>query len=273
MAGNGSTKISLYQKRVALAVRDAARQAAIRDQVLEEYVAEAPEIRVEMERLNSNGLNPTAWLNAASVPGAFKINEATASGKLLAKVFRECELDREKPRHWRILVDALVAQCFRGPGAPQKWDEAGYYDLLEDIRAAQKRFPAAKTHAELAKVLTSKEPFKSKYEKEKTNFPGFRKVIGRALNPKVNPAVDVPEGEDWIAFRAERAAQEYGLPTALGIKVQLEVLAQLVLDNERQRFFEAHKHDSREFVEAEWQKLEPKVKEFAKSEAQRIREM
>jgi hypothetical protein len=273
MTGAESTKISLHNKRIALAVRDAARQAAFRDRVLEEYVAEAPKMRAEMERLKSNGLNPTAWLNAASVPGAFKVNEATASGKLLADVFRQCELDHQNPRHWRILLDALVEQCFRGPGAPQKWDEAGYFELLADIRIVQKLFPTKKTHAELAKVLTSEEPFKSKYERERTNFPGFRKVIGRALNPKINPAVNVPEGADWIAARAERAAQEYGLPTELGIKEQVEALEQLLIDNERQKFFEAHKGDSSDFVEEEWLKRLSVVREFAKLEAKRIREM
>jgi hypothetical protein len=137
-----AAKIDLQNKRIALAVRDAARYASIRDRVLEEHVSQRPEIRAEMERLNSQGLDPTAWLNAISVPWLFRIDEMTPSGKLLAEVFRQCELDHRKPRHWRILLDALVENCFRGPGAPQKWDEAGLVELLEDIRAVQKRFRA-----------------------------------------------------------------------------------------------------------------------------------
>ena len=98
-------KIPLHNKRIALAVRDAARYASIRDRVLEEYVGQRPDIRAEMERLNSQGLDPTAWLNVISVPWLFRIDERSSSGKLLAKVFNACELDPGKPRHWRILLE------------------------------------------------------------------------------------------------------------------------------------------------------------------------
>jgi hypothetical protein len=267
----GPAKTQLQNKRIALAVRDAARYASIRDRVLEEHVSQRPDVRAEMERLNSQGLDPTAWLNIISVPWLFRINEATTSGKLLAEVFRQCELDHRRPRHWRILLDALVEQCFRGPGAPQKWDEAGLLELVEDIRAVQKQFPGKKSNAELAKLLTTKKPFKDKYQRQMTNFPGFRKVIGRALNPELNPAVTVPQGADWIAFRAEKAAQEFGLPTEIGIATQLETLERLVIENMKEYFLKMRKDEAKEFVEAEWQKLLPAVREFAKLEVQRIR--
>jgi hypothetical protein len=267
-----SENAKLQNKGVASAVRDAARYAAIRDQVLEDHIARRPEIRAEMDRLNSQEADPTAWLNVISVPWLFKIDEATPSGKLLAEVFRQCELDHRKPRHWRILLDTLVEKCFRGAGAPPKWDEAGLYELLEDIRAVQKQFPGKKSKSELAKLLTTKKPFKDKYEKLETDFPGFRKVIGRALNPKLNPAANVPEGEDWITFRARNAAQEYGLQTEIGIEVQLATLERLVLEETRQRFLEMRKDEAKELVETEWQKLLPAAREFAKAEAQRIRE-
>jgi hypothetical protein len=111
-----------------------------------------------------------------------------------------------------------------------------------------------------------------KYQRQTTDFPGFRKVIGRALNPKLNPAASVPEGADWIAFRAEKAAQEFGLPTEMGIAAQLATLEQLVIEKERQSFFEKHKAEDKEFVETEWQKRLPMAREFAKLEAKRIRE-
>jgi hypothetical protein len=267
-------KIPVHNKRIALAVRDAARYASIRDQVLEEYVSQRPDIRAEMERLNSQGLDPTAWLNAISVPWLFRIDEATSSGKLLGEVFRQCELDHGKPRHWRILLDALVEQCFRGPGAPQKWDEGGLMELLEDIRAAEKKIPGnkRKTHSELARLLTTKKPFKDKYQRQKNDFPGFRKVIGRARNPEQNPAVNVPEGADWIAFRAEKATKEFGLPTKLGVAAQLATLERLVMEDWRQRFFEKRKDKPKDSVEVEWQRLLPEIEELARSEAQRIRE-
>jgi hypothetical protein len=268
----GPEKIRLQNKRIALAVREAARYASIRDRVLEEYISERPEIRAEMDRLNSLGLNPTAWLNTISVPWLFRIDEATHSGKLLAEVFRQCELDHRKPRHWRILLDALVEQCFRGAGAPQKWTEAGLFDLLEDIRAVQKRFPGKKSNSELAKLLTTKKPFMNKYQRQKTDFPGFRKVIGRALDPEHNPAMNVPEGADWVAFRADKAAKEFGLPTEIGIAAQVETLERLVMENMRRYFFEEHKDEATEYVEAQWQRLRPALEELAKSEAQRIRE-
>jgi hypothetical protein len=171
------------------------------------------------------------------------------------------------------LLDALVEQCFRGPGAPQKWDEAGLVELLEDIRAVQKRFPGKKSNSELAKLLTTKKPFKDTYQRQTTDFPGFRKVIGRALNPELNPAASVPEGADWIAFRAEKAAKEFGLPTEIGIATQLAMLERLVIEQERGSFFEKHKDEDKEFVEAEWQRQLPTAREFAKLEAQRIRKI
>ena len=110
--------------------------------------------------------------------------------------------------------------------------------MLEDIRAVQKLFPGKKSNSELAELLTTKKPFKDKYQRL-TDFPGFRKVIGRALNPKLNP--NVLEGEDWIAFRAEKAAKEFGLPTELGIATQMATLERLVMENMRQYFLEKHK--------------------------------
>ena len=145
-------------------------------------------------------------------------------------------------------------------------------ELLEDIRAVEKRFPGKHSNSKLAELLTTKKPFKDKYKKLATDFPGFRKVIGRALNPKLNPAVSVPEGVDWITFRAQKAAQEFGLPTEIGIAAQLAMLERLVMERERQSFFEKHKDDDRDFVEAEWQGRLPAAREFAKLEAQRIRE-
>src|ERR1700737_1243442 len=71
----GPAKIDFQRNRFALAVRDAARQASIRGGVLEEYVSHRPEIRAEMERLKSQGLDPTAWLHVISIPRLFKINE------------------------------------------------------------------------------------------------------------------------------------------------------------------------------------------------------
>jgi hypothetical protein len=226
-----------------------------------------------MERLNSQGLDPTAWLNAISIPGLFRINEKTSTGKLLAEVFKQCELDHRKPRHWRILLDALVEQCFRGPGAPQKWDEAGLVELLEDIRAVQKLFPGKKSRSELAKLLTTKKPFRDKYQRQTTNFPGFRKVIGRALDPKLNPAVNVPEGADWVTFRAEKAAQALGLPTEIGVAAHLATLEQLQIESIREFFFEKRKGEATEVIEAEWQSLLPAVRELAKSEVERIRKI
>jgi hypothetical protein len=263
----------LFHNKIALAVRDAAKYASIRDRVLEEYVGQRPDIRAEMERLNSQGLDPTAWLNVISVPWLFRIDEMSPSGKLLAEVFNVCELDPGKPRHWRILLEALVEQCFRGAGAPQKWDEGGLMELLEDIRAVQKRFPGKHSNSKLAELLTTEKPFKDKYERLATDFPGFRKVIGRALNPKLNPAVSVPEGADWITFRAQKAAKEFGLPTEIGIATQLAMLERLVIEQERQSFFEKHRDEDKEFVEAEWQRRLPMAREFAKLEAQRIRKI
>ena len=110
--------------------------------------------------------------------------------------------------------------------------------MLEDIRAVQKLFPGKKSNSELAELLTTKKPFKDKYQRL-TDFPGFRKVMARALNPKLNP--NVLEGEDWIAFRAEKAAKEFGLPTELGIATQMATLERLVMENMRQYFLEKHK--------------------------------
>jgi hypothetical protein len=62
------TKILFHNKRIALAVRDAAKYASIRDRVLEEYVGQRLDIRAEMERLNSQGLDPTAWLTVSQKP-------------------------------------------------------------------------------------------------------------------------------------------------------------------------------------------------------------
>src|SRR6266446_3828329 len=113
MSEGNPAKIDFQNKRFALAVRDAARYASARDRTLEEHVSQRPEIKAEMERLNSQGLDPTAWLNVISIPGLFRIDEKTSSGSLLAEIFTLCELDHRKPRHWRILLDALVEQCFR----------------------------------------------------------------------------------------------------------------------------------------------------------------
>jgi hypothetical protein len=99
MSEEGSKDIGFPNKRFALAVRDAARYASLRDGVLEEYVSQRPEIRAEMERMNSLGLDSTAWLNVISVPGLFRIDEKSSSGKLLGEVFKACELDPAKPRH------------------------------------------------------------------------------------------------------------------------------------------------------------------------------
>ena len=59
-------KIPVHNKRIALAVRDAARYASIRDQVLEEYVGNTPNdtrtcVAVEVARVGER--RPTAPLN------------------------------------------------------------------------------------------------------------------------------------------------------------------------------------------------------------------
>lgn len=262
-------KIDFQNNRFASAVRDSARYASARDRVLEKHISQRPEISAQMERLQSQGLDPTAWLHVISIPWLFRINEQTSSGRILAEVFKQCELDHRNPRHWRILLDALVEQCFRGPGAPQKWDEGGLVEILADIRAVRARYPEVKSNIEVAKFLRSKDPFKKKYKRFDNDR--LRKIVGRAIDPKFNPAAEVAEGEDWLKFRAERAARELGLPTEVGVEAQMANLEQLVLDNMRKFYFERREAEPAAIVEADWQQLLPELREFAKSEAERIR--
>ena len=163
-------KIDFQNNRFASAVRNSARYASARDRALEEHISQRPEISAQMERLKSQGLDPTAWLHVISIPWLFRINEQTSSGRLLAEVFKQCELDHRNPRHWRILLDALVEQCFRGPGAPQKWDEGGLVEILADIRAVQARYPEVKSNIEVAKHLEEQGALQEEVQKVRQRY-------------------------------------------------------------------------------------------------------
>lgn len=239
----------LANKKIADAVLREAKQAALRDQVLTEYCSSLPNYREEMDRLGRIGFDPMAWLDVVSVPAAFSVDGTRASEKLLEDVFKYCDLDPGKPRHWRILVDALVNQCFRAAGAPQKWNEEGLFDLLCDIRDLQKRFPGAIENVQLANLLSKKQPYKAKYQAIGTET--LRKLVGKALNPSANPTAAIAEDQDFVAVRAEQARRKLGLPSALGVAIQQKILEEYHFDLARQKLEELARAAGRAFTEAD----------------------
>jgi hypothetical protein len=268
LKGKPEANSRFENKHLALAVRQAASYAAVRLKVLEQEFNDRPEIRTQLEKLNSNGLDPNAFFNAGSVPQLLKITEST-SGKLLAEVFRYCELDHRQPMHWRLLLDALVQECFRRVGAPEKWDEGGYFDLLLDIRAVQKKFPDAKQQTRLAKLLKGEKPFKEKYK----NFgsDNLRKLVGKAMDPNINPMAKFADGEDWVAAWAEKGRREVGLPSEIGITVQMKTMEKLWIDGAHEHLRKRYEQDGKVFTAQDWEALLPTVQAIAKAEVEAIR--
>ena len=260
----------LANKKIAEAVRQEARQASIRDKVLIEYLSSSSdEHRAQIERASRQGLDPMAWLNALSVPSAFAIDGNQPSERLLCEVFMQCELEPSNPRHWRILVDALVNQCFRTAGAPQKWTEVQLFNLLCDIREVQKRSPKMKGNAQLAKLLSSKQPYKEKYSKYDGNT--LRKLVGRALNPVSNPTAGIADDVDFITARAVRAKRVLGLPTELGVLLQIRLLEKDAFDRARKYLEVRHRDTGREFTEDDWLAYLPHVQKIVDAEVESFR--
>lgn len=246
----------LANKRLAEAVRKEAQQAAAADEALTRYLSSFPEYRDTMDRLAKQGLDPMAWFNVASARFAFSVDSTKPSEALLAEVFQQCDLDPKKPRHWRILVDSLVDQLFRSAGAPQKWTDERLFVLLCDIRELQKLYPAVKENGQLAKLLLSKKPYKEKYHND-FNQETLRKLVGKALNPKLNPTAAIADDDDFIAARAEQAARKLGLPTELGNMALTEMLEKDLLAQWRAHFEEKYRAEGRTFTEANWQAFLP----------------
>ena len=111
-------KRRLEERHFAIAVRDAAKSRMVQLEHIERHFAERPDIRAKMEHMNSAGLDPLAFLDAISIPRLLRLDEQNSKDLLLAEAFSFCDLDHRKPMHWRILLDALVQECFRGPGKP-----------------------------------------------------------------------------------------------------------------------------------------------------------
>jgi hypothetical protein len=248
----------LETRHFGQAVRAAAQNRVTQLEVIEQHFAQRPDIRAKMDNLNSAGLDPLTFLDAISVPGLLQISESNSRDGLLVETFLFCGLDHRKPMHWRILLDALVQECFRGPGKPEKWNEETYYDLLIDIRAVQKKHTFA-NDSELARQL-KQGMTRTKYED--VSFRRLRTLVAEALNPKINPLVEL-NGEDLITFRARRAERELGLPADIGIAKQRAALVAIALEDSVKPFLSHKLKGGEPFTPVEWQGILPLATELA----------
>jgi hypothetical protein len=73
-------KIDFQNNRFA--VRDSARYASARDRVLEEHISQRPETSAQLERMKSQGLDPTAWLNVISVRARYPEVKSNRGGEI-----------------------------------------------------------------------------------------------------------------------------------------------------------------------------------------------
>lgn len=252
----GSTN-RLEERHFAQAVRSIAQARKANLEHIERHFAERPDIRSKMESLTSAGLDPFAFLDVISAPGLLRIDEKDSRDQLLAEAFSFCELDHRKPMHWRILLDALVQACFRGPGKPPKWNEQGYYDLLIDIRALQGS--SSISDIEIARKLKQG---KTRTKYSHVSVSRLRRLVAQTLDPTVNPLAEM-KNEDLITFRAEWAERELGLPADIAIARQKDAMEALVLEDVVKPFFAKTLKGGESLTAAEWLELLPNAKGLA----------
>jgi hypothetical protein len=130
-------------------------------------------------------------------------------------------------------------------------------------------FPEKKANGQLAKLLRTKAPFKGKYAEFGEHT--LRKLVGRALDPGVNPSASIAEGEDFIAARADWAARQFGLPNELGIALQKEILEKYYLEIARSNLRERHNAVGREFTNDDWLEYLPSVRGLVDAQVTRLR--
>jgi hypothetical protein len=162
-------------KNIVKRVKAAAREKRIPFEILEEVFADPSTkfVDVQGKMVLSEILTRTAL--------KLKPNDA-----LLRKAFETCDLDPERPLHWRTLLDALVEICFQDGGAPEKWTWEAFFDLGRDIKSVWNRDGKLNSDAAIARRLKASKLLRSKYEG--LGNAALAKLIGKAQDPAFNPA-------------------------------------------------------------------------------------
>jgi hypothetical protein len=105
---------------------------------------------------------------------------------LLRTAFKTCDLDPERPLHWRVLLEALVEICFQVGGAPEKWTWERFFDLGLDIQSVWNLDGKRNSDAAIARRLKASKSLRSKYEG--LGNAALARLVGKAQDPAFNPA-------------------------------------------------------------------------------------
>jgi hypothetical protein len=169
---------------------------------------------------------------AAIAITALKVDPSNSDHNLLKKAFASCSLDPEKPHHWRLLLDSLVSVCFRESGAPEKWDDLGFFRLLTDIRALQKAEPALESNPDVAKRLQTSKLFGTKYENR--SKAALTKLVAKARSPALDYLNEADLGMVLLKRQHEAAGKKWTDEYERNIRPVAEKILNKLLERELQ---------------------------------------
>jgi hypothetical protein len=113
----------------------------------------------------------------------FQLDQTREIDERLKKAFEFCGLNEEEPRHWRVLLNALVMECFPKRGRRKKWDQEGLFELAWEIREVQAAHPKLTEAKDIAKKLLRISRFTKKYPSI-NSVGSLTKLVRKARNEK-----------------------------------------------------------------------------------------
>lgn len=125
----------------------------------------------------------------------FRLDEKRSADQRLKSAFEFCGLDEGDPRHWRALLNALVAECFPKRGRTKTRHVEGLFELLLDIHELQAKNPKLTSAEAIATKLLRSSRFTKKYPSIK-KVSSLTKLVRKAQDPQHNPYARYREEQD-----------------------------------------------------------------------------
>lgn len=155
----------------------------------------------------------------------FHLDEKKEIDRRLKAAFKFCGLSEEDPRHWRVLLNALVTECFPKKGRTISRDQGSLFELLLDIHELQATNPKLTNAEAIARKLLRLRTFPKKYPTIKS-VGSLTKLVRKAQDPKHNPYARYREEKDIALFAMREQYRANGISEEAfekGVRPVLEV--------------------------------------------------
>ena len=163
----------------------------------------------QLSEINLSVIGP--WNIGLHQANFFRLNDTNEADQRLKEAIKFCGLCENEPRHWRALLNALLAECFPKKGRNKTRDEQGLFGLLLDIHELQGKNPKLIKAEEIARQLLRSKEFVAKYPSLK-EISSLTRLVRKAQDPNHNPYTKYREDKN-IALSVLR--QQYP-PTETG---------------------------------------------------------